>query len=84
MGFYDEYPESRAGRPHPEAGASPNKWQTNAPGHLMGLGTDGAEVGTQVMPYYFEDFRSAFSEHFGEVFDFIPDPRDSQTQTRQR
>ena len=75
MGFYDEYPPSRDGRTHPEAGTSPDKWQTNAPGHLMGLGGHGEEVGTEIMSYYFEEFRAEFSQHIGEYFDLIPDPR---------
>jgi hypothetical protein len=41
----------------------------------MGLGASGEEVGTEVMSYYFEDFRAAFAQHFGEEFDLIPDPR---------
>ena len=56
MGFYDEYPASQLGRTHPEAGTSPDNWQTNAPGHLMGLGADGGDVGDQIPPYYFEDY----------------------------
>ncbi|SPD72186.1 hypothetical protein PITCH_A1260009 [uncultured Desulfobacterium sp.] len=81
MGFYDEYPESQSGRVHPQAGTSPNFWQTNAPGHLMGLGADGGNVGDQLTAYYFEAFQAEFSQRMGEEFDFIPDSRGSQSET---
>jgi hypothetical protein len=55
MGFYDEYTEGATGNP---------PWVPSAPGNIMGSGTG-------VPDYYFEEFRSWYSDQSGEAFDLI-------------